>query len=165
MKGFISFLSGRFIIAMTFGLVSLLFAWDAVSAETSYVLSPRVKETYNLLSTNPAVGKGLDFIKVNVLDKYGGTGVQALMDRMVFGVLKRIAIFPGGVSKLADQFGNIMPDCFLLKEGSTALDFANTIHTDLGQGFIRAIDVKTRKTLGKEHVLSNRDVIEIISSK
>jgi len=56
---------GRFITAMTFGLVSVLFACDAVPAETSYVLSPRVKETYNLLSTNPAVRKGLDFIKAD----------------------------------------------------------------------------------------------------
>ena len=44
MKGFISIHLGRFIIAMTFGLVSLLFACDAGLAETSYVLSPRVKE-------------------------------------------------------------------------------------------------------------------------
>jgi hypothetical protein len=64
-----------------------------------------------------------------------------------------------------DSEGRVLPDCFLLKQGSTTLDFANTIHTDLAQGFIRAIDVKTKKTLGKEHVLSNRDVIEIISSK
>ena len=109
--------------------------------------------------------KGLGYIKENVLDKYGGTGVQKLIDTMVFKVLKRIAIFPGGVNKLADSNGNVLPDCFLLPEGSTALDFANHIHSDLAQGFIRAIDVKTKKTLGKEHVLKSGDVIEIISSK
>ena len=65
MRGFISIHLGRFIIAMTFGLVSLLFACDAGLAETSYVLSPRVKEAYNLLSSNPAVRKGLDFIKTD----------------------------------------------------------------------------------------------------
>lgn len=65
MREFISIHRGRFIIAMTFGLVSVLCACSAVQAETSYVLSPRVKEAYNLLSTNPAVRKGLDFIKAD----------------------------------------------------------------------------------------------------
>ena len=58
-----------------------------------------------------------------------------------------------------------MPDCFLIPEGSTALDFAFKIHTDLGKGFIRAIDAKTKRTVGKEHVLKHRDVLEIVSNK
>jgi len=65
MRKFISIHRGRFITAMTFGLLSVLCAYSAVRAETSYVLSPRVKEAYNLLSTNPAVRKGLDFIKAD----------------------------------------------------------------------------------------------------
>jgi len=109
--------------------------------------------------------KGLEYVRTSILQKFGSTGVQKLMNTIVFDFLKYIAIFPGGVNKLMDSEGRILPDCFLLKQGSTALDFANTIHTDLAQGFIRAIDVKTKKTLGKEHVLKNRDVIEIISSK
>ncbi|MBL7051790.1 MAG: TGS domain-containing protein, partial [Nanoarchaeota archaeon] len=54
-------------------------------------------------------------------------------------------------------------DCFLLKNGATALDFAFRLHTDIGKGFIRAIDVKTKRTVGKDHVLKNRDVVEIIT--
>ncbi|MAG39001.1 hypothetical protein CMO90_02835 [Candidatus Woesearchaeota archaeon] len=57
----------------------------------------------------------------------------------------------------------MLPDCFLLPENSTALDFAYKVHSDLGNNFIRAIDVKTKRTVGKEHVLNHRDVIEIIS--
>ena len=83
----------------------------------------------------------------------------------MFKLLKHIAIFPGGINKLADQFGNILPDCFLLPDGSTALDFAYKIHTDLGKNFIRAIDVKTKRTVGKEHILKHGDVVEIISGK
>ena len=109
--------------------------------------------------------KGLEYVRTQILQKYGSTGVQKLLNTAVFDFLKYIAIFPGGVNKLMDSEGRVLPDCFLLKQGSTTFDFANTIHTDLAQGFIRAIDVKTRKTLGKEHVLNNRDVIEIISSK
>jgi acetylornithine deacetylase/succinyl-diaminopimelate desuccinylase-like protein len=65
MRGFISIYWGRFKIAMTLGLVSLLFVADAGLSETTYVLSPRVKETYSLISVNPAVRKGLDFIKAD----------------------------------------------------------------------------------------------------
>ncbi|MFH0869795.1 MAG: redox-regulated ATPase YchF [archaeon] len=114
---------------------------------------------------NEAQKKGLEYIRSNVLKKYGSTGVQKLLNTIVFDFLKYIAIFPGGVNKLMDSEGRVLPDCFLLRQGSTTLDFARTIHTDLAEGFIRAIDVKTKKTLGKEHVLKTRDVIEIISSK
>jgi hypothetical protein len=108
--------------------------------------------------------KGLEFIKNDLLDKFvEGSGVQQALNNVVFGLLKQIAVFPGGINKLADQHGNILPDCFLLPENSTALDFAYKVHSDLGNNFIRAIDVKTKRTVGKEHVLNHRDVIEIIS--
>ncbi|NQU78528.1 redox-regulated ATPase YchF [Candidatus Woesearchaeota archaeon] len=107
----------------------------------------------------------LEFIRVNVLDKYGSTGVQQVLDSAIFDLLKYIAIFPGGVNNLADQHGNVLPDCFLLPEGSTALDFAFRIHSDIGNSFIRAIAVKTKRTVGKEHLLKHRDVVEIIADK
>ncbi len=109
--------------------------------------------------------KAIEYIKKNILDVYESTGVQQTINTAVFQLLKYIAVFPGGVNKLSDQHGNVLPDCFLLPEGSTALDFAYKLHTDLGKGFIRAIDVKTKRTVGKEHVLKHRDVVEIISSK
>lgn len=113
----------------------------------------------------PQQKKALQFINETVLKKFGNTGVQDCLNRAVFELLGCIAIFPGGVNKLEDQHGRVLPDCFLMPAGTTALDFAFKLHTDLGQGFIRAIDVKTKKTIGKEHALQNRDVIEIISRK
>jgi hypothetical protein len=108
----------------------------------------------------------LNFIKSNVLEKYpSNTGVQQVLNTGVFELLRLITVFPGGVNKLADKDGNVLPDCFLLKKGSTALDFAFKIHTDLGNNFVKAIDVKTKRALGKEHILQNNDVIEIITSK
>jgi len=109
--------------------------------------------------------KGLEFMKDNVLKKFGSTGVQQVLDEAVFNLLKYIAIFPGGVNKLEDKDGNVLPDCFLLPPKSTALDFAYNLHTDLGDKFIRAIDVRTKMVVGKEHLLKNRDVVEIITSK
>ncbi|PIN80941.1 hypothetical protein COV13_02790 [Candidatus Woesearchaeota archaeon CG10_big_fil_rev_8_21_14_0_10_32_9] len=108
----------------------------------------------------------IDFIKTNILQKQEfGTGVQEVLNKVVLDVMKYICIFPGGVNKLEDQHGNVLPDCFLLKDGSTALDFAYKIHTDLGDKFIRAIDVKTKRTVGKEHLLKQCDVVEIINNK
>jgi len=108
--------------------------------------------------------KGLEFIRENVLKKYGTTGVQTTLDDSVFDFLKYIAIFPGGMSKLGDKHGNILPDVFLMPPKSTALDFANKIHTDLAKGFLYAFDIKTRMKIKGEHLLKNRDVIEIVSS-
>jgi ribosome-binding ATPase YchF (GTP1/OBG family) len=106
----------------------------------------------------------LESIKKNVLSQFAeGTGVQSILNAVVFSLLRYIAIFPAGASKLADSKGNILPDCFLLPEGSTALDFAFAVHTDLGNNFIKAIDAKTKRALGKDHVLKNRDALEIVT--
>jgi len=109
--------------------------------------------------------KALEFVKTSILDKYGSTGIQEILDKAVFDLLKYIAIFPGGVNKLEDQDGNVLPDCFLMPSKTTAINFAYHLHTDFGDNFIRAIDVKTKMTIGKEHLLKNGDVIEIISGK
>jgi ribosome-binding ATPase YchF (GTP1/OBG family) len=114
---------------------------------------------------NNAQESALGFIRDNVMKKYNGTGVQNVLDVVVFDVLKMIAIFPGGVNKLEDKDGNVLPDCFLMNRGVTALDFAFRLHTDIGNGFIKAIDVKTKRTIGKEYLLKHRDVIEIITKK
>lgn len=107
--------------------------------------------------------KALEFIRAHVLTAFGSTGIQDVLDNAVFKLLNYVAIFPGGMNKLADKDGNILPDCFLLPRNSTALDFAYSIHTDLGDHFIRAIDVKKRMVIGKEHILRHGDVIEIIT--
>ncbi|MBI5389758.1 redox-regulated ATPase YchF [Candidatus Woesearchaeota archaeon] len=113
----------------------------------------------------PKQKQALLFIKTQIISKWGGTGIQQVMDAAVYQLLRYMAIFPGGVNKLGDQYGNILPDCFLMPEASTALDFAFWVHSDLGNHFIRAIDVRTKKTVGKEHVLKHRDVVEIVSGK
>jgi ribosome-binding ATPase len=112
---------------------------------------------------NPKQKQALDSIKKNVLEVYGSTGVQEVLNTAVFGLLKYIAIFPAGTNKLADSKGNILPDCFLLPETSTALDFAAAVHSDLAKNFIKAIDVRTKKAVGKEHKLKHRDGLEIIT--
>jgi len=111
---------------------------------------------------NPKQKEALENIKKNVLQKYEfGTGVQHVLDIAIFNLLKYIAIFPAGVNKLADSKGNILPDCYLLREGSTALDFAFSLHTDIGKNFVKAIDARTGKAVGKDYKLKHRDALEI----
>lgn len=126
---------------------------------------PGSKDFEIIAELNDAQKEALESIKKEVLEKIGSTGVQEVLEYATFNLCKQIAVFPGGVNKLTDQYGNVLPDCFLINEGSTALDFANKIHSDLAKNFIRAIDVKTRKVVGKDHVLKNLDVVEIITSK
>ncbi|MFW6286122.1 MAG: YchF-related putative GTPase [Nanoarchaeota archaeon] len=108
--------------------------------------------------------QGLCKIK-DTIDKVGSTGVQDVLNYAVFDLLKMKPIFPGGVSKLEDSKGNVLPDCFLMNKNATALDFAYKLHTDFGKNFIKAIDVKTKMMVGKDHVLKFGDIIEIISGK
>lgn len=107
--------------------------------------------------------EALELIRKNVLEIYGSTGVQEVLNRTVFDLLKYIAVFPAGAHKLADSKGNILPDCFLLPEGSTVVDFAYTVHSDLGKNFIRAINAKTKQAVGKEHKVKHRDGYEIVT--
>jgi len=125
------------------------------------------EDNFEIISNkiNEKQKKALEFIKEKILKEYNTTGLQQVLDTAVFEKLKYIAIFPGGVNKLEDSSGNCLPDCHLLKEGSTALDFAAKIHTDFAKNFIRAIDVKTKRTVGKDHILKHRDVVEIIVNK
>jgi ribosome-binding ATPase YchF (GTP1/OBG family) len=106
----------------------------------------------------------LESIRENVLDKFEhGTGVQEVLNKAVFELLKYIVIFPAPANKLKDSDGNILPDSFLLPQGSTALDLAYFLHTDFGDNFIKAIDARTKKALGKNYELKNKDVLEIVT--
>jgi len=125
---------------------------------------PGEKNFKILKDLNEKQKAALDKIKKDVLDKFvEGTGVQSVLNSAVFSLLEYIAIFPAGASKLADSKGNILPDCFLLPKGSTALDFAFFLHTDFGNNFIKAIDARTKKALGKNYELKHRDALEIVT--
>jgi len=123
------------------------------------------EKTFKILNEiNEQQKKGLEFLQ-KFLNENKTTGVQEILNTIIFDVLKMICVFPGGVNKLSDSKGNILPDCFLLKEGSTAIDFARVIHTDFVKNFVKAIDVRSKRIVGKEHVLRNRDIIEIMLKK
>ncbi len=97
-----------------------------------------------------------------ILDEFGSTGVQDVLNAMIFDILGYVAVYPAG-SKLEDSKGNVLPDCYLMPPGSTALDFAYKLHTDIGKAFVKAIHVKTKQAVGKDYVLKNGDGLEILT--
>lgn len=109
--------------------------------------------------------KGLEFLKNNFLKKFKGTGVQQVLNKAVFDLLRYIAVYPVANSKLTDKDGNVLPDCFLVPKGTNALEFAYRVHTDIGNNFVKAIDLKTKQPVAKDAPLNNNDVIEIMTSK
>jgi len=110
--------------------------------------------------------KALEFIKKEIIEKYGSTGVQVALNKAVFELLNYIVVYPvEDENKLSDKDGNVLPDAFLMPPNSTALDLAFKIHTELGEKFICAIDARTKKKLGKNYVLKNNDIIKIAFAK
>ena len=96
------------------------------------------------------------------MKEFGGTGLQKILNKIVLEILEMIAVFPAG-DKLVDSKGNVLPDCYLMKKNSTALDFAFRLHTDIGKNFVKAIDIRTKRAVGKEHELKHRDGLEIVT--
>ncbi len=96
-----------------------------------------------------------------ILKEYGSTGIQEILNKVVFDLLEMIAVFPAG-EKMEDSKGNVLPDCYLMKKGSTALDFAFKLHSDIGKNFVKAINLKTKRAVGKDYVIQNRDGLEIM---
>jgi ribosome-binding ATPase YchF (GTP1/OBG family) len=107
--------------------------------------------------------KALDYIKTRVLQKFGSTGVQKSIEEAV-KMLDLIVVYPvEDEAHLTDKFGRILPDAYFMKRGSTAKDLAYKVHTELGDHFIRAIDVRTHRVIGADHELNDGDVIRIIA--
>ena len=101
----------------------------------------------------------------NVLTKIQTTGVQKILNSIIFDVLDMIIVYPvEDETKLINKQGQVLPDARLLKNGSTAKQLAFTIHQDIGKGFLHAIDAKTKQRIGADHQLKNGDIIKIIST-
>jgi ribosome-binding ATPase YchF (GTP1/OBG family) len=123
---------------------------------------------FNVLSENlnDEQKKALDTIKERVLLKWGNTGIQEALNTVYFKILQMITVYPvEDVEKMSNHDGKVLPDVYLVPYGTTARQFAYLIHTDLGEGFIYATDVRTKRRLGEDYVLKDRDVIKIFSAK
>jgi ribosome-binding ATPase len=108
----------------------------------------------------------LNFIRRDILGEYMRTGVQFAINVAVFKLLRMNAVYPvADANKLADKHGNILPDVYLMRSGSTIENLAKDIHSDLVKGLLYAIDVRDGLRLPISYHLKDRDVVSIISTK
>ncbi|SMO79901.1 redox-regulated ATPase YchF [Halorubrum cibi] len=100
-----------------------------------------------------------------VMETLGGTGVQSALNAAVYDLLDRITVYPvQDASKWTDGTGNVLPDAFLLPDGATPPDLAYAVHTDIGEGYLHAVDARSNRRIGEDHVLSEGDVVKIVST-
>jgi ribosome-binding ATPase YchF (GTP1/OBG family) len=115
-------------------------------------------------SLSPPQKAGLDRIAA-LMKKFGGTGVQQAVDHVIRELLGLIVVYPvEDEHKFSDSKGRVLPDAFLMKEGSTPRDLAFMVHTDIGKGFLYAVDARTRMRIKDTHHLAHGDIVRIIST-
>jgi len=99
------------------------------------------------------------------MQTYGGTGVQGALDYAVYDLLEMVTAFPvQDQSKWTDARGNVLPDAFLLESGSTPVDLAYAVHSDIGDGYLHAVNAKTSREVGEDYELEEGDVVKIVST-
>ncbi|AGB02324.1 redox-regulated ATPase YchF [Methanoregula formicica] len=101
----------------------------------------------------------------DVMKQCKGTGVQQAINRAVFELLDMIVVYPvEDENHYCNKQGDVLPDAFLMRKGSTPHDLAFQVHTDIGKGFLYAVDAKTKMRIKENHELKNGDVIKIVSA-
>jgi len=108
----------------------------------------------------------LNFIRKDILGEYMRTGVQFAMNVAVFKLLKMNAVYPvADAKKMSDKHGNVLPDVYLMRSGSTVEDLAREIHSELAKGLLYALDARDGLHLPTNYHLKDRDVLSIVSAK
>lgn len=96
------------------------------------------------------------------IGSWGGGGLVGLLSQVVFGQLSRIAAYPvQDETHWVDGEGNVLPDAILVPRGTTAKGLAYSVHSDLGDGFIRALDARSGRAIGADYELSDGDIVSI----
>jgi len=113
---------------------------------------------------NDAQKNALNYIKEHVLGKYGSTGVQEALNKVIFELLDMIVVYPvEDEHKMCDGKGNVLPDAILIKQGCYPRDLAFVIHTDIGEGFMHAMDARSCRRVSSDYELKSGDIISIIT--
>ena len=108
----------------------------------------------------------LNVIRKDILDEYMRTGVQFAINVAVFKLLRMNTVYPvAEASKLSDKSGNVLPDVYLMKSGSTVKDLAKEIHSELAKGLLYAIDIRDGLRLPINYEIKDRDILSIISAR
>ena len=108
--------------------------------------------------------KALEYIRTNILEKYGSTGVQQALNEAIFNLLNMIVVYPvEDEHKYTDQKGNVLPDAILIPKVSVPRELAYMVHSDIGDNFMHAVDARKNMRVASDYELSNNDIISIIT--
>jgi hypothetical protein len=111
-----------------------------------------------------AQAAGLERIR-EVMAEYGGTGVQTALNTAVYDLLDHLTAYPvQNETRWTDGTGNVLPDAFLLPRGSTPTDLAYAVHSDIGDGYLHAVDARANRRISDSYELEEGDVIKIVST-
>lgn len=109
--------------------------------------------------------RALERIENEILAAYGSTGVQESINFAFLNLLGMVVVYPvENVENLTDHKGRVLPDAYLVPPQTTAREFANMIHSDLGRGFLYAIEARSKKRVGENYIVNDRDVLSIVST-
>ena len=98
------------------------------------------------------------------LSSVGSTGVAEIIDKVLFDQLDHIVVYPvQDEGQWTDGDGKVLPDAFVVPQGITAKPLAYKVHSDLGDGFIKGVDGRTRRAVGADYELNDGDVLKIHS--
>ena len=101
----------------------------------------------------------------NTMARWGGTGVQTTLNHAVYELLEHLTAYPvEDAAKWSDGAGNVLPDALLLPSGSTPTDLAYAVHTDIGDGYLHAVDAGSNREISDSTELEEGDVIKIVST-
>jgi ribosome-binding ATPase YchF (GTP1/OBG family) len=136
------------------------------SGVISYVPGEEGFKIKDLSKVSPKQKWALDYVKSRMLDKWLRTGVDLALSVTIFKLLMMNVVYPVEDAKhYSDSKGNVLPDAYILPNGSTPFDLAKAIHSDLSEGFLYAIDATTGFRLPKDYTIRDRDVITIVSTR
>jgi ribosome-binding ATPase YchF (GTP1/OBG family) len=122
-------------------------------------------EDFDILGDlSDAQAEGLEQIR-DVMAEHGGTGVQQSINAAVYDLLDRITVYPvQNETKWTDGTGTMLPDAFLLRDGAGPKDLAYAVHSDIGDGYLHAVDARETRRIGEDTELEEGDVIKIVST-
>jgi ribosome-binding ATPase YchF (GTP1/OBG family) len=121
----------------------------------------KIKENASLTAKQQGA---LKYIETRVMAKWISTGIQQALNTVVFKLSKNNMVYPvSDEFKFTDHHGNVLPDVYLMPDGSTPIDLARNVHTRLAENYILAIDAKTGIRLPKNYTLRHKDVVKIVT--
>ena len=130
-----------------------------ISGSTEFNIIDKQKLTPNELESLNKIGE-------KILAKFNGTGIQNVLNYASINIANQICVYPvSDINSFSDNKENILPDAFLVKKGMRLKDFVrDKIHSDLAEKFMFGIDAKTKKRLGENYELQDKDVVKIVTS-